>query len=505
MRFQLRLIFVILKFVFYLPTNVNGRGDEEVVEESLQSRNISNHKKLYDTVVRRPTAAEITNAISDPNLFQEIQAESLHKFFFTGQYPSGFIQLLNTYETLSPNPIKLSDGEILMLTFKYDRGSLNRRIVTQLKFYRKIQEIQCMSYVLLNVVLPKVKDDGLKSVSDYVYYMIDMSYKGKFVVTPWLWDLYIKLLGLRQSKLEPQTFLETHLTGINETLQKMITSCRVYNYLKEDFDYSNQDVLMKMYLKIHDRSYQYFIENNESQKLYIRTIENFFVTNPWKIKAAWFPDQLNLQTGFVFNWKNIYDVLQNEMAYINDQHAKREWITQPSKYIKYHEIILDVVLANFYNYIWLHLVVYQKTGIKALLYHEVFLDLLTASSILHFIYIEDQILNEVLILLSQIYLPDDEKINELINILSEEVNRILKNVSGPNYPRFRKAIIHEVFVIEKSENKDSEFLKYHAMRFEQFVEDTIDILSGFNLSLLSFYINGNETVDFVFPNKGTVL
>ncbi|XP_050431391.1 UDP-glucosyltransferase 2-like [Adelges cooleyi] len=109
-----------------------------------------------------------------------------------------------------------------------------------------IQEIQCMNYVLLRFVLPKVKDGGLKGVSDFMYYMIEMSYKGKFVVTTWLWELHIKLLGLQQNMLEPQTFLETHLTKINEILQKSITLCRDNNYLKEKFDYSNQDVLMKI-------------------------------------------------------------------------------------------------------------------------------------------------------------------------------------------------------------------------------------------------------------------
>ncbi|XP_050437634.1 uncharacterized protein LOC126843883 [Adelges cooleyi] len=152
-------------------------------------------QEMISKVALRPTATEITVALSESDVFRDIQVEHLQPFFYGGQYSVDFIQLLNTYKTLSSDPIELSSDEIAILTSNYNDDSKTNRILTQFKFCRKMQEIQCTNILLLKFSLPKVKS-SLKVIADYVYNMIEMSYRGKFLnhlggkTTPEAFDHY---------------------------------------------------------------------------------------------------------------------------------------------------------------------------------------------------------------------------------------------------------------------------------------------------------------------------
>ncbi|XP_050431100.1 uncharacterized protein LOC126839727 [Adelges cooleyi] len=194
MRFQLSVFCLTLNFICYLSTGVN-RCDNDYEE----SRPRRHYETLHRKTLLRPTASEITIAISESNVARGIQVEHLQQFFYAGQYPIDFIRLLDTYKTLSYEPIHFSSGEITTLTSNYNDGSKTNRILTQLKFYRKIQEIQCTNSVLLKFSLPNV-GSSLDVIVKYVYNMIEMSYRGKFVVSAWLWELHRKLLDMKNSK-----------------------------------------------------------------------------------------------------------------------------------------------------------------------------------------------------------------------------------------------------------------------------------------------------------------
>lgn len=93
--------------------------------------------------------------------------------------------------------ICLNSEEITALTLNYNSDSSNNnRILTQFKFHCKIQEIQCANIVLLKFSLPEV-GSSLDVIAKYVFSMIEMSYKWKFVVSAWLWKLNLILADLQ--------------------------------------------------------------------------------------------------------------------------------------------------------------------------------------------------------------------------------------------------------------------------------------------------------------------
>ncbi|XP_050427313.1 uncharacterized protein LOC126837451 [Adelges cooleyi] len=491
MRLQLSFIYLTLKFIFYLSTDVNGQHDDE--EE------YNPHKRLYEWAVQRPTGTEITVAISDSNVSRDIQIGKLQPFFYVGRYPDEFIQLLNTSKTLSPKPIIFTSAEITTLTSDPDDESKNKRIVTQIKFYQKLQEIRCTNYVHLLFILPDVKD-SLEDISRYVYNMIDVSYKGKFIVNAWIWELHIKLLGLQSSKLENGTFLNDHLPEINETLMKSIMSCRENKYLMDHFDhtlkhYMNEPrdhLLLQTFLEIYDQTIYRSVKDKELYTLRIGE-ENFLFRSMWDFARELIGDT----SGLDIHWYYMYDLLVKHIENINDQYEKRVWTTQPSKYIEYHELILDAIKARLYSYIWIHLVVYQKLGCGAQKDHDWFLKKLNEN--LDFIYTDQQPFNEVLILLSKISERDDEKITEAIKILSKEVNRILISHTEPQH-MYQKAEINNRFVERICMDVNSKFLEQNTIDLDLFVCVTKKRLNGSNLSALLFYINGTKTTDFVLSN-----
>ncbi|XP_050439577.1 uncharacterized protein LOC126845059 [Adelges cooleyi] len=480
MKFQLGLISLALKFVFYLSTEVSGDGEDDYIRKS-------GRQQIIRMAALRPTASEITSAMSDSEIFRNIQVEDLQQFFYGGQYPVEFIRLLNGYKTLSSEPIQLSDEEITTLNSNYNEGSKTNRILTQLKFCRKMQEIQCTNIVLLKFSLSEI-ESSLDDIAKYVYNMIEMSYRARFPVSEWLWKLYIHLQCYKT------TPLEEHSPEINETLRKLITLCHENKYLKEKSD----DIL-----NMYDDKFQCFVKGKEQFPL---NAKNLLVESMWASSGIAFEDF----PGLTFKGYIIYGIFEKEIENIRYQYNKYEWATEPFKHKKYLEIILDVLKAQFYGYVWIFLVSYQKivastkeklnytaemrtslqSDYERLLFH--------VNKVLFFAYIDEQLFNEVLILLSEIYEPDDKKISHTVDKLAKEVNHILGTYIKPN--NGHKVAEIDTKYVERHCKTDPEFLRNQLGMFRKFFRETEERQVKLKLNILSFYINVNRSVDFVFPN-----
>ncbi|XP_050427312.1 uncharacterized protein LOC126837450 [Adelges cooleyi] len=488
MKFQLRLISLALKIIFFISTEVSGDERQEMI----------------GIAALRPTASEIAIAMSDSNIFRDVQVEHLQQFFYGGQYPVEFIQLLNEYKTLSSEPIHLSDEEITTLNSNYNDGSKTNRIHTQFKFCRKIQEIQCTNIVLFKFSLSEI-ESSLDDIAKYVYHMIEMSYIARFPVSEWLWKLYIHLQCYKT------TPLEEYSPEINETLEKLIMLCQENKYLKEKsediFNYSNENsgqlLMINTHLNVYDDKFLRFVKGKEQ---FPSDAKDLLVESMWDFSASTF----NPVSGLTFKGNIIYDIFKKEIENIRYQYNKYEWATEPFKHKKYLEIYLDALKVRFYGYIWIFLVSYQKivesTKVKLNYTAEMRTSLQSeyesllhdVNYILYFAYIDEQLFNEVLILLSEIYEPDDKKISHTVDKLAKEVNRILGTYIEPNI-RHREAKIDTKYVERKCET-DPEFLRNQLGMFRKFFRETEERQAKLKLNILSFYINVNRSVDFVFPN-----
>ncbi|XP_050444354.1 uncharacterized protein LOC126847952 [Adelges cooleyi] len=498
MRVKLSFIFLLLKLVlFYSSTDVNGKDDDD-----LQSFMYRARQRLHNMAVLKPTGSEITTAIRDSTVSQDIQIDVLQQFFYVGQYPVDLIRLMNKSKTLCSKPITFSDDEITTLTSSHnDQQRRQNRIVTQMKFYRKLQEMQCANYVQLKFILPDV-EGSLEVIADYVYNIIDMAYKGKFVVSAWLWKLHLKLLALREFTLGRQTFLNNHLPEIDKTLIKLIALCRQNEYLMKNYDYTikhysngaaRRHLLFDGILKIYDQKYHRFVANNERRYTLHIGLQHLLLSSMWRFKRDLFYDISGLRS----DWESVYNEFEKYNASMENQYENGEWTAQPLEFIKYQEIVLDVIKAKVYSYIWIHLVAYQAGERVAPSDHDSFIFRINFG--IGFIYTDDQIFNEVLIAICDIRGSDDGKINDTVRILSREVNRILSNYTEPNH--YEQARIDSGFIERICKMENSTLLKDIGYNFDRFISTAQRHLDGLNLNLLLFYIIGNKTIDYVLPNK----
>ncbi|XP_050434956.1 uncharacterized protein LOC126842111 isoform X7 [Adelges cooleyi] len=485
MKLQLKIIFLVLKFVFCFLTEANGKDDEN---EKENERRIQ-HERLSEKVLRKPTVSEITSAISDSEVYQKIQVERLQQFMYIAPYEVAFIETLNAYKTLSSRPIEFSTNDITTLTSKCDDGeSLNNRILTQIKFYRKLQEIHCTNCVFLKAALAQGEDD-LKDIVHYVYLMIDMSYRGGFIVSDWLWKLHVQLLELKKNLLDTSKLPNDCLPEMKESLRKILTECRGNNYIIND-----DPLPSDMSLKMDDQKYRIFFFDNYKLRLGI-DVGNLLLNHLWRLLRE-FTEKI---TGLLFRWTCIYPIIEEEINNLSKQYTSGEWPKQPFKHIKLHKVLLDIIKAKWYCYIWIHLFVYQKIGSRAQYYYDMLIHVINAQ--LNFMYTDDQTFNDVLILLSKIYTPEDDKINTTIELLKNEVNRILRSVTGPNYEYKEATISYELINKKTKRFKDPKFLHDHVNSLKHFVLNINSDMDKTSLSILLFYIRGNQFTDFVFPNE----
>ncbi|XP_050434952.1 uncharacterized protein LOC126842111 isoform X3 [Adelges cooleyi] len=533
MKLRLRIMFLILELVFCFLTEGNGNDDEneKETEKRIQHERLSEkvlrkptvseitsaisdleidqkiqgngndgenekeaenriqHERLSEKVLRKPTVSEITSAISDSEIYQKIQVERLQQFMYIAPYWVTFIETLNAYKTLSSRPIEFSTDDITTLTSKHDDDEfLNKRILTQIKLYRKLQEIHCTNCVFLKAALAQGEDD-LEDIVDYVYLMIDMSYRGRFIVSGWLWKLHIQLLELQRNELDTFKLPNDCFPEIKESLRKILTECLKNNYIMID-DYLPSD----MSLKMDDRKYRNFFFDNYTLRLEIY-VGNLLLDGLWR-----FEDKFsNNITGLSFGWPNIYPVIKKVVDNLVHQYESREWPKQPFKHIELHEVLLDVIKARWYSHIWIIIFVYQKIGIQAQSRYNRLIEIIN-EQVCTFL-TDDPFFNDVLNLLSELYTPEDEKLDTIIEKLEVEVNRILGSVTEPNSD-YGAPTIDLALIRKKTRNyEDHEFLGDLVYRFIIFSLDTSRYLSGTSLSILLFFIRGNQFDDFVFPNE----
>ncbi|XP_050434974.1 uncharacterized protein LOC126842125 [Adelges cooleyi] len=410
---------------------------------------------------------------------------------YIAPYEVAFIETLNAYKTLSSRPIEFSTNDITTLTSKCDDGeSLNNRILTQIKFYRGLQEILCTNIALLKVALAENVFD-LDYIADNVYCMIDMSYVGRYAVSAWLWKLHVQLLELKQNVLDrEQKFLDEYIPEIEESLRKILTECRGNNYIVDD-DNLKSDKFLEMYDR---KSNQIFIADSYKSTLRI-DVGNLLLDHLWWLARGYSDDITSLS----FGWPNIYPVIKKEIDNLSDQYESGEWPKQPFKHIKLHKVLLDIIKARWYSHIFIILFVYQKIGSQAQRLFDTLIEIINEE--VHFFHTDDPFFNDVLNILSELYTPEDEMLNTIIRKLEVEVNYIMGSVTEPNSDYGEPTIDLELITKASRNFKEPKFQANLVDRFRSFISDTERLMSGTNLSILMFYIRGSQFADFVFPNE----
>ncbi|XP_050437894.1 uncharacterized protein LOC126844082 [Adelges cooleyi] len=206
------LLILILELVFYLTTVASS--------------------PLIDILVFRPIADEVRNEVGKLDFPNDTKVALLNQYINVGNYSKDFIKLLNTYKTFKNPPINFNDDEIRLLTTSNTQDSLYDKILAQLKYYRKGQEIQCAQYVTLHYKLYFDTKRNTKDISEHVYNMIAMAYKGKFIVFKWLWELYISLWSpTTDNAVQPLNMIADDLEKFRRPLSHLEGLCVQHKYI----------------------------------------------------------------------------------------------------------------------------------------------------------------------------------------------------------------------------------------------------------------------------------
>ncbi|XP_050443796.1 uncharacterized protein LOC126847530 [Adelges cooleyi] len=472
---------------------------------------------LTDKLVLRPIDDQVRNAVDELDLRDKTKVALLEQYINVGNYSNDFIELLNTYNTFKDLPIRFNDDEIRLLTTSNTEDSINDKILAQLNYYRKIQEIQCADYLILQYMLYGT-ERNTEEIAKHVYIMIAMAYKGKSVVFKWLWELHITIWSpTEDDAVQPLNMIVQNLENFRKPLADLIEMCVGHTYITViDNDQQNPDRtvsrprLLRNFVKWFNLKYKHnkpALEESSNRPKLVVNIEEFYKSNHEKYElynknTPALPLSVNHlslryvwhQTSFLIkpiprvtiDWDSIEHlyIFDRQKAY--DQfEVTHDWRKEPFKYIQFQQSFIDIIRVKLYCYIWVKLSMYKPTGyyFKSLIF-----------DVLKFSYIEDKTLNKVIIMYDD--KPNQEQIEEVMKIILHEVNTILTNlIRSTNQTELadisdmdKPSLIH--FEVELNK------------QFEAFGRQFNGRLNGLTLDLLSFFIDGSKNTHLaVFPEN----
>ncbi|XP_050437892.1 uncharacterized protein LOC126844081 isoform X1 [Adelges cooleyi] len=507
---------------------------------------------LTNMLVLRPIDDEIRNAVDELDLRDKTKDTLLEQYINVGSYSNDFIELLNTYNTFKDSPIIFTEDEKRILTTSNTEDSLNDKVLAQLKYYRKIQEIQCADYLILQYILYGT-EPNIEEIAKYVYNMIAMAYKGKVVAFKWLWELYINLLSpTTDDGKQPLNMMMQDFENFQKPLADLIEMCVEHKYITVKYnDQQNHDrrkstphLKNKLvgYLKLNIKKYRHYepmleesssrpnliVNTEETWKLNYEKHELFKKNSPalplsfdhLSLKCVWeyTPFLIDPIPNVTIDWTAI------EKTYAFDLQTVQtcgftNWKKYPFEYIRFQKSFRDIIMIKLYCYIYVLISVYNPSDY---IFNGYLKSLIV--DMLKFSYIEDKTLNNVITLYNKFGKLDDsnendirikiiskEQIDEVLKIITDEVNKILSNLIIGYTNKTKLADLSDIKtpscshfeVLLNRQSDDSKYLLMkidnHLTEFNRWFERGLD---GLTLDVLSFFIDASKnTYLSVFPEN----
>ncbi|XP_050443590.1 uncharacterized protein LOC126847420 [Adelges cooleyi] len=495
-----------------------------LILELVFSLTIVTSSTLIDTLVNRPIADEVRNEVGKLDFPDDTKVALLNQYINVGNYSKDFIKLLNTYKTFKNPPINFNDDEIRLLTTSNTQDSLYDKILAQLKYYRKGQEIQCAQYVTLHYKLYFDTKRNTKDISEHVYNMIAMAYKGKFIVFKWLWELYISLWSpTTDNAVQPLNMIADDLEKFRRPLSHLEGLCVQHKYIPVIDSSASRPSLLDTFLGrvIFKGKKHRNIKNNKpglmelSRPYFYNTIEEFYQFNHKKhklykkntpalpisvnhlcLRCVWHETSLLIEpiSKVTIDWPGIEHVYEIDRQKVYDQfEITHDWTKDPFKHgIRFQQTFIDIIRIKLYCYIWVELSVYKPTDH---IFHVYFKSLI--ADMLKFSYIEDKTLNKVITLYDKLFCPKKDQIEEVLKILTEEVNTTLASLLEST----NKIELADLSDINTPSSR-SDFLDEIEKQLTEIGRQFNGMLDGLTFDVLLFFINGSKNTQLaVFPEN----
>ncbi|XP_050527549.1 uncharacterized protein LOC126897743 isoform X2 [Daktulosphaira vitifoliae] len=475
-----------------------------------------------------PIAVEIED--DEDNKVLKEQVTYLEEYNLHGYYKRNFINLLNSYRTINDSHTEFSMAEITMLSSDSAECSTFDRVVAQLKYYRKMQEIQCTCYVLLRRMLfygrsflNRIKlfyDFGhpkanMTAVKNYVYHMLAMLFDGNFVIYNWLWELYVKLVAVADWKAN-RKFIRPDLFDESERrLDGLIASCEHNDYYHSDGRHRDigDPKAGNAFDFFSDAVERYRCRYAAKYKFVIDDYGDFFIPQNLYLKRVWDWDDAVFEDvpGVVIEWANTRSAFGAEREKVERLLRTGEWIAGPFRHIEYHRMFLAVMKVKLYGYVWFHLYGLlrehgsRRDRVRSL--HSEFMEYLYGM-MMSFLYSDDAFTVSVLNRLCEIEnTGDPTTIEETIASLDDQVNAILNGYNGGPPEQGAWAYInYEVEWNDKigssaGKTDEPDLVKANTYNFYTYFVKMKEELSYLHLTVLSFFIDGSKDTDHIFfPN-----
>ncbi|XP_050437895.1 uncharacterized protein LOC126844083 [Adelges cooleyi] len=504
------LLILILELVFYLTTVASS--------------------PLIDILVFRPIADEVRNEVGKLDFPNDTKVAFWKQYINVGNYSNDFIELLNTYKTFKDLPIGFNDDEIRLLTTSNTEDSLNDKVLAQLKYYRKSQEIQCAQYMILQYKLYYDRKRNTKEIAEHVYIMIAMAYKGNFIVFKWLWELHIALWSPAKGDQVQQLHMRgQNLEKFRKPLADLIEMCMGHKYLtvidngqqipgrtvsrpsllnkfegcfifkvKKHTNFKHKKPVSKELIKPpywFNKIEEFYKLNHEKHELYKNIPALPLEFNYLTLRCVWHETSFVIKPiwNVTIDWNAIERVYTACRQKVYDQfEITHNWTKDPFKHIEFQQTFICIIRVKLYCYIWVQLAVYEPTDHTFNVNYKSLI-----MEMLNFSYTEDKTLNRVITLYDSLNNPNKDQIEEVLKIIIDEVNTILSNLIGcPNETEL--ADISDL----NTTSARSDFLNRIDKQFKEIGLLINESLDGLTFDVLSFFIDGSKNTHLaVFPEN----
>ncbi|XP_050426971.1 uncharacterized protein LOC126837190 [Adelges cooleyi] len=430
-------------------------------------------------------AKKVNNALAEMDLPEKTKEAFSKQWIYVGRYSIDFIELLNSLETTKDSPIRFNDHEKRILSSSNAEDSTNDKALAQLKYFCKMQEVQCTDHFLLYNILNET-NRNMQPVLQRVRNMIEMAYVGLFVVYTWLWKLYINLLSLNKFIYDTTV---ADLEQYRKPLGELVNMCVENNYIANSFLNKNANDTEKMLFTFNSFDDKRHIHFNNNKSPLPLSIPHLFLSYMRHNGHHLYLSISNV----TIEWYTMKDWFIRMTSKVSGQFKYRDWNSRPFENIDFQQTCLEIVSLKLYFFVVVQLLAYKKVdGPKFKKRHDDFM--LLISGIVVSISIKDRPLNHVLTLYSKIDEFNHEQIDEILKIITNEINNILCQYKI--YPG-KTELVDISYIDVENEVAFNSFLD----TIEEQCRNFGDFLTGFSFDFLLFFINGSYNTELaIFPN-----
>ncbi|XP_050431095.1 uncharacterized protein LOC126839721 [Adelges cooleyi] len=294
-------------------------------------------------------------------------------------YDGDFVRLLNSIRTLAWHPVYFHDYNFEHLTKEYytNETNLNVKKVSVKKYYRKMQEIQCVNGLFFLHVIRELKSginetqirvmkNSLKQLaSEYMFYltrMLSMLHIAKWNPYPWQIEMFTFVAGLKGSDANFKSYRDHYKENhkrIEISVNEFVTQCIKVKYLISVSENSTGKTAISLHQVFETMDLWY--KNDDILAYAYGVADHYTAPNLMLTK-------LHSSHEFIYDWSsfsieletnNVELRLTEYLTEFGRQQLSHRWELDPIGGNKYNALIAECIHLRIVYYTWFHLYTYH--------------------------------------------------------------------------------------------------------------------------------------------------